>query len=79
MIFEQAWDASQRYYTTGYPDSEPINTDQEFQYFGWGDSECWCGNTEPSSPRPMEDCENYRNGSSKIYSNINSSTYYEMI
>ena len=75
LIFEQAWDASQRYYTTGYPDSKPINADQEFQYFGWDNDRCWCGNTEPFYPRPMEDCENNRGYSSKIYSSINSSKY----
>ena len=41
-----------RYYTTGYPDFNPINANQEYQYFGWGDNRCWCGNTEPFSPRP---------------------------
>ena len=77
LIFEQAEAASERYYTTGYPDSNPINANQEYQYFGWGDNECWCGNTEPFSPRPMEDCENNRNFSSKIYSNTNSSKFYD--
>ena len=65
----------ERYYTTDSPNNREI--DQEFQYFGFDpyDSRCWCGNTPPFYPRAMQDCENGRRATSRIYSQTNSSTF----
>ena len=63
------------------------NNTQQFQYYGWGtrpqdrwepsDDElitvCWCGNAAPFAPRPMDDCENSKKDSSRIYFQPNSS------
>ena len=57
------------------------NNTQQFQYYGWGTrpsdelliTVCWCGNAAPFSPRPMDDCENLKTDSSRIYFQPNSS------
>jgi len=69
---EETTGGYERYYTTDSPNNREI--DQEFQYFGFDpyDSRCWCGNTPPFYPRAMQDCENGRRATSRIYSQTNS-------
>ena len=70
--------AYEKYYTES-PDHQTI--DQEFQYFGYGavryrqEFNCWCGNTPPFRPRPMKDCHNGVEDSSRIYTITNSSKF----